>query len=45
MDPKTPALPICPNCDGAGTVALDNETDEGIPCPICGGTGTLAPKD
>ena len=28
----------CPNCDGAGTVAL-GDTDDGMPCPRCGGSG------
>jgi hypothetical protein len=32
------APPACPNCDGCGTVALD-ESDEGMPCAVCGGSG------
>jgi hypothetical protein len=28
----------CENCDGAGTVALD-DTDDGVDCSVCGGTG------
>lgn len=41
---ELPETLICPNCDGTGTVALD-DSDEGKPCPVCGGTGTLVPRD
>jgi hypothetical protein len=28
---------VCPSCDGAGEVALDNESDDSMPCLTCGG--------
>ena len=37
------ALP-CPGCDGAGDVALSNDSDDAMPCLTCGGTGTANPS-